>query len=140
VNVRMRLAISCMSIVLLTSFAVRSDGFPVQAPCSEARTTKEIVDCFQTQVDEVNRQLDELGRSVQALLPASDQALFREASGAWAEYRRANCNCATAESEGGSLESVGTLVCWLRMTKDRIEEVQTLFSRQLKDGLKGIRP
>jgi len=99
--------------------------------CNATVTTKDMVDCYNAQLDEAEATLVQAQKHIESLLPRNGRRAFEAATRKWGEFREANCKSISLVYEGGSMQAIVFYSCKARMTKDRLEELHLAFENEL---------
>lgn len=100
-------------------------GDPSRDSCQEAVTTQDMRECWSAEVMRADSLLALQVDSLRAR--GAPSALVDSAQAAWREYRRLACELDVAESEGGTIQPVFALICWVSESRRRAEELSVLF-------------
>lgn len=92
--------------------------------CESQESMLGVRQCLDQEIRNMDRAL--AGALDSARLRSSAPDSVSASERAWVAYRQAQCHAEAREFEGGSLESVTALVCWRRVTRARIAEVEAM--------------
>ena len=81
-------------------------------------------DCFAAETQQQDRRLNTVYRQLTRDLEAPPRAKLLRAQRAWLAYRKAECELAMAPDEGGTLALVTGDDCWLRLTAERVRQLE----------------
>jgi len=90
-------------------------------------STYETEQCLFKVEKSVDAELNRLYRKVVKDWGPKDAAILRKAERFWIEYRDANCEAETATYEGGSIAPSISGSCRIRLTRQRIEEIKSIY-------------
>lgn len=104
-----------------------------QDPCKGAVTQQDLNDCSEKDYRKWDDELNKVYDHIMASLEERNQFKLREVQKKWIEYRDANCE-AEREYHGGSMALMIQAFCLRDNTKDRIKELERIYSAKEKEG------
>lgn len=126
----MRLATTIAIVLLLMSRTMAN-----AASCAAANTQMEMNDCAAADLRAADTRLNTTYNEVTARLRGLDQSrrLLVASENAWIQFRDAECEFATNQSNGGSAHPMVLAECKAAVTKDRIKQLRGYLDCQEGD-------
>lgn len=91
-------------------------------------TTYDTGQCLIKVRKEVENELDDTYKKALVGRPESDvRTSLEKAQEAWVAYRQANCDAEYATYKGGSMASNMSAICEIRLTRQRIQELNYIY-------------
>jgi uncharacterized protein YecT (DUF1311 family) len=115
---------SLLSLALALAFAPQR-----AAPCKEARTTVELNNCFQRELDKEEQRLNTREAQVRGWLGRTGSARFDSAATAWRDYRERECRSAYFSYDGGTMAGQALLQCKIDLSKSRRTFLGQLYGK-----------
>jgi uncharacterized protein YecT (DUF1311 family) len=119
-----------MRTMFLLSLAVALAVAPQEAtPCKEARTTVELNNCFQRELDKEEHRLSSREAQVRGWLGKTGSARFDSAATVWRDYRERECRSAYYSYDGGTMAGQALLQCKIDLSRARRVFLGQLYRR-----------
>ena len=81
-------------------------------------------DCYAAETQQQDRRLNTVYRQITRDIEAPARTKLLRAQRAWLAYRKAECELAMTPHEGGTLALVTGDDCWLRLTAERVRQLE----------------
>ena len=102
------------------------------APCANAVTTLEMVQCFSKAKDKSDAELNSLDQEIRTRLDKDDIGRLTAAQRLWIQYRDANCSAERALYDGGTASGPVYLACIDALARARTKELRLTYAVRLK--------
>jgi uncharacterized protein YecT (DUF1311 family) len=124
----LRILSFCLLIAFLIHGSALSQDPPKQNPSIKNMSMADLYELSLKELDEANANLTSVFNKLLSNLDNDDQKNKLQASQtAWLNYRDVNTDFEDSFREGGSSQRLNHVGCLIRMTKNRIKELQSMI-------------
>jgi uncharacterized protein YecT (DUF1311 family) len=100
-------------------------------PCGDGTTTAAQTACYSAALKKSDGDLNQLYQRIQTLIHGNELVKLKAAQRLWIQFRDANCAAEEELYSGGSAAPMAKVSCLDAMTKQRTEELKSMYDDRL---------
>lgn len=119
--------IALVGCLFLTGNSLAQHMNAADAPCRDAGSNAEVIQCFITASHAADKQLNEAYARVREVLTPDEQEQLQEAQRLWLKFRDANCTAERSLYGRGTAAPMVYAACIEADTRQRTSELNTMY-------------